>query len=169
MTKDPRRMGVSQPTTRRALLTLAALLAFTPLSARAVDGPQPTLPTQTLTITSKSGVHHSFTVEIASTPREQEIGEMYRTNIPAGSGMFFDWETPRDVPMWMKNCPVPEDMVFIADDGTIAHIAENTVPYSEANIDPGVPVRATLELQGGITEKLGIEVGDKVSGVIFGK
>jgi uncharacterized membrane protein (UPF0127 family) len=108
-------------------------------------------------------------VEIASTPREQEIGEMYRTNIPAGSGMFFDWGEPRDVPMWMKNCPVPEDMVFIADDGTIAHIAENTVPYSEANIDPGGPVRATLELQGGITEKLGIEVGDKVQGVIFGK
>jgi uncharacterized membrane protein (UPF0127 family) len=30
-------------------------------------------------------------------------------------------------------------------------------------------VRATLELQGGLTAKLGIEVGDKISGVIFGK
>jgi uncharacterized membrane protein (UPF0127 family) len=144
-------------------------LAAAPVSARAVDGPQPELPTQTLTILGKSGARHVFTVEIAATPEEQEIGEMYRTNIPAGRGMFFDWGVPRDVPMWMKNCPVPEDMVFIAQDGTIAHIAENTVPYSEANIDPGVPVRATLELQGGITEKLGIEVGDRVVGVIFKK
>jgi uncharacterized membrane protein (UPF0127 family) len=144
---------------------LCLVLACGP--ARAVDGPQPELPTQKVTIIGKSGVRHVFTVEIAGTPEQQEIGEMYRTNIPADRGMFFDWGTPRDVPMWMKNCPVPEDMVFISQDGTIAHIAENTVPYSEANIDPGSAVRATLELQGGITAKLGIEVGDRVSGVIF--
>jgi uncharacterized membrane protein (UPF0127 family) len=146
---------------------LAAFLICVSFAARAVDGPQPELPTQKLTIIGKSGMRHAFTVEIAGTPEQQEIGEMYRTNIPADRGMFFDWGTPRDVPMWMKNCPVPEDMVFISQDGTIAHIAENTVPYSEANIDPGSAVRATLELQGGITAKLGIEVGDKVSGIIF--
>jgi len=146
---------------------LAAAIACAPLAARAVDGAQPELPTRKVTIISKSGARHEFTVEIAATPEEQEIGEMYRPTIPADHGMFFDWGTPRDVAMWMKNCPAPEDMVFIAQDGTIAHIAENTVPYSEANIDPGSAVRATLELQGGITAKLGIEVGDKVSGVIF--
>jgi uncharacterized membrane protein (UPF0127 family) len=155
--------------TRPSHLWLAAVLALAPLAAHAVDGPQAQLPTQKLTIIGKSGDRHTFTVEIASTPQEQEIGEMYRTNIPADSGMFFDWGTPREVPMWMKNCPVPEDMVFIGADGRITHIAENTVPYSEANISSGGPVRATLELQGGITAKLGIEVGDKVSGVIFGK
>ncbi len=71
--------------------------------------------------------------------------------------------------MWMKNCPVPEDMVFIGQDGTITHIAENTVPESLANISSGGPARATLELQGGITAKLDIGVGDKVLGAIFGK
>ena len=148
------------------ILALATLLAASP-AARAVDGPQPKLPTQKLSIVSKSGAHHDFTVEIASTPQEQEIGEMFRTNIPAGEGMFFDWGTPRDVPMWMKNCPVPEDMVFIGADGTITHIAENTVPESLANISSGGPIRATLELQGGITSKLDINVGDRVQGVIF--
>ena len=139
-----------------------------PIAAGAMDGPQPKLPTQKLTIVSKSGAHHDFIVEMATTPQEQEIGEMFRTNIPAGEGMFFDWGTPpRDVPMWMKNCPVPEDMVFIGDDGTITHIAENTVPQSLANISSGGPVRATVELQGGITAKLDINVGDKLIGVIF--
>jgi len=138
-------------------------------AALAVDGPQPALPMQPLTIISKGGTTHKFMVEIASTPLEQEIGEMYRTNIPADRGMFFDWGTPREVPMWMKNCPVPEDMVFIGADGTITHIAENTVPESETNISSGGPVRATLELQGGITAKLDISVGDRISGVIFGK
>jgi uncharacterized membrane protein (UPF0127 family) len=149
------------------LLLFAALIAAPRLLARAVDGPQPELPTQQLTIISKSGARHVFTVEIASTPEQQEIGEMFRKNIPADRGMFFDWHTPTDVPMWMKNCPVPEDMVFIGADGTITHIAENTVPESEANISPGGPVRATLELQGGITAKLNIDVGDRISGVIF--
>ena len=148
-------------------LALVALLAA-PGAARAVDGPQAKLPTARLTILGKSGARHDFSVELATTPAEQETGEMFRTNIPADGGMFFDWGTPRDVPMWMKNCPVPEDMVFIGEDGTIRHIAENTVPYSLANIDPGEPVKATLELQGGITAKLGISVGDRVEGVIFG-
>ena len=140
-----------------------------PLAAVAVDGPQPTLPTKTLTIVTKSGARHAFTVEMATTPQEQEVGEMFRTNIPADHGMFFDWGTTRPVPMWMKNCPVPEDMVFIGADGTITHIAENTVPESLANISSGGPVRATLELQGGITAKLDISVGDRVSGVVFSR
>ena len=92
---------------------------------------------------------------------------MFRTNIPADHGMFFDWGTPREVPMWMKNCPVPEDMLFIGQDGTITHIAENTVPESLANISSGGLVRATLELQGGITAKLGVNVGDRIEGVVF--
>ena len=146
-----------------------AMLAAWPLAAAAVDGPQPTLPTKTLTIVTKSGARHAFTDEMATTPQEQEVGEMFRTNIPADHGMFFDWGTTRPVPMWMKNCPVPEDMVFIGADGTITHIAENTVPESLANISSGGPVRATLELQGGITAKLDISVGDRVSGVVFSR
>ena len=150
-------------------LAAAAALAW-PLAALAeITGPQPMLPTQKLTITSKSGAHHDFLVEVATTPEEQEVGEMFRTRIPAESGMFFDWGTPRDVPMWMKNCPVPEDMVFIGADGRITHIAENTVPESLVNIPSGGAVRATLELQGGLTAKLDISVGDRVGGIIFPK
>ena len=131
------------------------------------QGPQPTLPTKALTIVTRAGARHDFIVEMATTPLEQQVGEMFRTNIPADHGMFFDWGVSRPVPMWMKNCPVPEDMVFIGQDGTISHIAENTVPESLANISSGGPVRATLELRGGITEKLGISVGDRVTGVVL--
>ncbi len=149
-------------------ILLAAAVLASPLAAAAEPtGPQPRLPTQKLTILGKSGTRHVFDVEVATTPEQQEVGEMFRTNIPAGSGMFFDWGQPRDVPMWMKNCPVPEDMVFIGQDGRISHIAENTVPQSLAQISSGGAVRATLELQGGLTAKLDISVGDRVAGVIF--
>ena len=149
------------------ILLAASLLACPPHAAAEPTGPQPKLPTQRLTITGKSGAQHAFEVEVATTPEQQEVGEMFRTNIPADSGMFFDWGAPREVPMWMKNCPVPEDMVFIGEDGRITHIAENTVPESLAQIPSGGPVRATLELQGGLTAKLDISVGDRVSGVVF--
>jgi uncharacterized membrane protein (UPF0127 family) len=155
----------------RFALLAGVLVLASPAWAQEDDpiGPQPTLPTQTLTVQGHGGPPHAFTVEMATTPRQQQVGEMYRTSIPADHGMFFDWGTPRDMPMWMKHCPVPEDMVFIGADGVISHIAENTVPESLANISSGGPVRATLELQGGITEKLDIRVGDKVTGVVFSK
>lgn len=148
------------------LFPVFALLLAAPATAASIDAAQKPLPTQPITIVSPRGTHR-FTAEMATTPREQEIGLMYRTDIPADHGMFFDWGAPRDVPMWMKNCPVPEDMIFIAEDGTIARIAENTVPESEANIPSGPAIRATLELQGGITEKLDIRVGDHVTGGPF--
>jgi uncharacterized membrane protein (UPF0127 family) len=131
-------------------------------------GPQPTLPTERLTIQTSDGKSHVFTVELPVTPQQQDTGEMFRTSIPAGAGMLFVWPQPQVADMWMKNCPVPEDMLFIGPDGTILSIAEDTVPYSLADISSGVPVAATLELRGGITAALNINVGDRVIAKQFG-
>jgi uncharacterized protein len=150
---------------RFSVILLAALVL--PAFAWAQSGPQPTLPQTKVVISGHSGPAHPFTVELAMTPEQQEIGEMFRASIPEGTGMLFDWGTPREMPMWMKNCPVPEDMIFIGADGAITHIAENTVPESYATIPSGGPVRATLEVQGGLTAKLDIRVGDKLSGAMF--
>jgi hypothetical protein len=59
-------------------------------------------------------------------------------------------------------------MLFIRKDGTIAYIAENTVPQSLDTIGISEPVLAVLELAGGTTGKLGIRAGDKVYHRIFG-
>jgi hypothetical protein len=150
---------------RFPVLLLSALVL--PALAMAQSGPQPTLPQTKIVISGHGGPPHPFTVELATTPEQQQIGEMFRTSIPEGTGMLFDWGTPREMPMWMKDCPVPEDMIFIGADGAITHIAENTVPESYAIIPSGGPVRATLEVQGGLTAKLDIRVGDKLKGAKF--
>jgi uncharacterized membrane protein (UPF0127 family) len=146
-------------------LGLAAVLILSGV-ARAQDddptGPQPKLPTEQLTIISDDGQRHVFTVELPVTEQQQDTGEMFRTSIPADTGMLFMWPQPQVSQMWMKNCPVPEDMVFIGADGTIKSIAEDTVPYSLRTISSGQPVMATLELQGGLTAAEDINVGDKV-------
>ena len=74
----------------------------------------------------------------------------------------------------MENTQVPLDIVFIGADNRISSIVENAVPLSLARISSHGPARATLELRGGITERLGISVGDRVdsmalSGVSSGK
>jgi uncharacterized membrane protein (UPF0127 family) len=154
-----------------------ALLALTPVLARlgavrAQDkeptGPQPELPKEKLVITTHDGAQHVFQVEMALKPEQQITGLMFRTSVPADGGMLFDWGTPRDSQMWMKNTVSSLDMVFINQDGTIRSIAEDTVPQSLAVIDSRGPVRATLELAAGTTARLGILAGDKVTQRIFG-
>jgi uncharacterized protein len=145
----------------------AALLLVPSLAGAQATGPQTGLTTQKITFTGHGGPPHSFTVEMALTPQQQEIGLMFRTSVPDGQGMLFDWGYAHEVPMWMKNTLAPLDMVFIGADGSVIHIAEDTVPESLAQISSGGPVRATLELAAGATEKLDIRVGDKVRGAMF--
>lgn len=154
---------------RHLLLLLSATLPVLAFADEdAIKGPQPTLPKQKLVIVGKDGTRHTFDVEVATTPREQETGEMFRKSIPPDGGMLFVWPAPHDQPMWMKNTLVPLDMVFIEADGTIRAIAENTVPHSLATISSHGPVLAVLELAGGTTARLNIVVGDKVLGKPFG-
>jgi uncharacterized membrane protein (UPF0127 family) len=108
-----------------------------------------------------------FTVEIADTDALRARGLMFRQRLPEDRGMLFDFGHPREAAMWMKNTYIPLDMLFIRQDGTIAYIAENTVPKSEDVIGVREPVLAVLELAGGVTRKLGIRSGDRVYHRIF--
>ncbi|MBX3592939.1 MAG: DUF192 domain-containing protein [Sphingomonas sp.] len=111
---------------------------------------------------------HVFKVEVARTPAQQQQGLMFRTAIPADAGMLFspypaEGGGPREASFWMKDTPSPLDIIFIRADGTIAHIAENTVPFSTDPVRSGEPVAAVLEINGGKAAELGISPGDKVS------
>lgn len=147
--------------TRRLLI---AALAVLPLitDAQAQTQAQPALPKEKLTIVTRDGKRHEFNVEMALTPQQQETGLMFRKEVPADGGMLFDWGQPRDAAMWMRNTVSSLDMIFINGDGSIRRVAENTVPESLATIDPGGPVRATLEVAAGTARRLGIHPGDKV-------
>ncbi len=153
---------------RRALI---AAIALTPAALHAqpgVDAPQPRLPTEKLVIQTRDGRRLDFTVEMAIQPEQQMIGLMFRPEVKPDEGMLFDWGTPRESSMWMRNTITPLDMVFIAADGRVHRIAERTVPLSLATVGSNGPVRATLELRAGIAEQLDIRPGDRVLQRIFG-
>jgi uncharacterized membrane protein (UPF0127 family) len=114
-----------------------------------------------LTIES-SGKTHRFIVEVAGTGEQQAQGLMFRKSLAPDRGMVFPRDPPGDASFWMKNTLIPLDMIFIRPDGTIARIAENTVPMSLDPVPSLEPVGAVLEIAGGRSAELGIKAGDKV-------
>lgn len=136
-----------------------ALLCLSPLGATGAE-------LQKIQVVTKTGTH-VFAVELATNDEERARGLMYRREMPAGQGMLFDFFREQELGFWMKNTYIPLDIIFIRADGTIRRIAANTEPLSDVNIPSGGPVQAVLEINGGLSKKLGIEPGDKVIAPIF--
>ena len=120
----------------------------------------------TIEIVSGTGVH-AFNVELATNDAERSKGLMFVKSLPEGQGMLFDFKRDQPVSFWMHNTYIPLDMIFIAGNGRIMHIAENAKPLSDDLIPSQYPVRAVLEVIGGTAEKLGLKPGDRVTGSIF--
>jgi hypothetical protein len=146
---------------------LAALALVLLLAAPAARADLQTFQRDELTIESAAGSHR-FAVEVAVTPAQRAQGLMFRERLPADAGMLFLYPSEQIVSMWMKNTLIPLDMLFIAEDGRIVHIAERAVPGSMATISSGQPVRAVLELNGGTAARMKIAPGDRVLHQTFG-
>ncbi|MGD9481010.1 DUF192 domain-containing protein [Shinella sp. G-2] len=142
---------------RLASAVLALFLCFA-LQAAAEEK----FDTQPLTIVTKDGKSHAFTVELAVTPRQREQGLMNRAEMAEDRGMLFAFGETRQVFMWMKNTYIPLDMLFIAKDGKVRAIKENAEPLSEAIIDSGGPIDYVLELNGGAAKRLGLRPGNRI-------
>lgn len=111
-------------------------------------------------VTAKGKV--SIEIEVADTDDKRMRGLMFRKDLPENRGMLFAFKETRPVLMWMKNTPLPLDMVFLGGNGHISTIQRNTEPYSEAIISSGEPAAFVIELRAGTAKKLGLAVGDRV-------
>lgn len=121
-----------------------------------------------LKIISANGQSHEFKIEIARTDEEKIKGLMFRTKMPEDAGMLFVFDNEEERNFWMRNTLISLDMLFIKADGTIHHIHKNAIPEDLTRISSNGPVQAVLELNGGISDKLNIQAGDKINHAIFG-
>lgn len=158
------------PLARRGFLACLRLLALCALLAAgaAADAASISFEESLLTIDAAED-QFEFQVELAVSPAQRSQGLMFRESLDEDRGMLFDFGRPQRASMWMRNTYVALDMLFIDADGRITQIAANTQPLSDAVIASREPVRAVLELKGGISAKLGIEPGDKVIHPLFGE
>jgi uncharacterized membrane protein (UPF0127 family) len=150
---------------RVALIFLACFLWLAVASAGFAENAQISK-LEPVTVASSESVT-MFTAEVADTEELRSRGLMFRHFLPEDKAMLFDYQRPRPVAMWMKNTNVSLDMLFIRADGTIAAIAENTVPQSLDTISVQEPVRGVLEMAAGTVKRLGLRPNDRVYHRIF--
>jgi len=108
-----------------------------------------------------------FQVDVANTPQSRSKGLMFRTSLAQFSGMLFVFDHPQRAVFWMKNTPLPLDMLFVNASGVVTRIQKMTKPLSEARIDGGRGVLAVLEVNGGVADQLGLKVGDQMQNPAF--
>lgn len=109
-----------------------------------------------------------FAVEVADDPRERAQGLMFRENMALGRGMLFLYEKPHNATFWMRNTLIPLDMIFLDTQGRVTRIHENAKPLDETVIDGGDGVIAVLELNGGLSARLGLSEGSQLRHPFFG-
>jgi hypothetical protein len=152
---------------RRLLHCLRALIVGALLCAADAAAPASISFEESPLTVDAAGGQFEFLVEMAVSPAQRSQGLMFRESLEEDRGMLFDFGKPQRATMWMRNTYVPLDMLFIDDDGQITQIAANTQPLSDAVIASREPVRAVLELRGGVSAKLGIRPGDRVIHPLF--
>jgi uncharacterized membrane protein (UPF0127 family) len=102
----------------------------------------------------------NFAVTVADDNAERSQGLMFVEQMGTLEGMLFIYETPRRASFWMRNTLIPLDMLVAGPDGPGLSIHENAIPLNETNIPGGDGVQFVLEINGGLSARLGIEVGD---------
>jgi len=146
-----------------ALLAAAVMIAW----SVGAGAQTPAFERTTLSIETAQG-RHPFDIELALTSAQQSQGLMFRRKMAADAGMLFFHQRERVATMWMRNTILPLDMLFVATDGRVVHIAERAVPQSLTTISAGRPVRAVLELNAGTVRRLAIKSGDRLIHPLFG-
>ena len=147
-----------------AIAVILAALGFflsipQPTSASGQAMRLPVDPVPLVAMTDKGA--RSFSIEIADDQSERAAGLMFRESMDDERGMLFVFEQTRPAGFWMKNTPMPLDLLFIGEDGGLVAILPGE-PFSEAPIGPAAPVRFVLELKRGVAERSGISVGDRL-------
>jgi uncharacterized membrane protein (UPF0127 family) len=113
-------------------------------------------------ISTREGKELTVQVEVADTPAKREQGLQYRRELGDDQGMLFLYPSERPQTFWMKNTPIPLDLIFIDGDRRIVGVVQEAVPFSTAILSVSVPSQFVLEIKGGLSRHRGIGVGDAV-------
>ena len=115
-----------------------------------------------LIVSTSKKTCYLLSIWVVHSAKEKARGLMYVRNMPEQSGMLFVYTESDQRSMWMKNTYIPLDIIFIKNSETISSIARNTEPLSLKNIRSTEPVNYVLEINAGMTKKMGIVPNDKV-------
>ena len=106
-----------------------------------------------------------ITAEVADTLPKRMLGLMFRDSLPLTQGMLFIFEAPDFHGIWMKNCRIPLDILWLNQDRRIIHIEENVPPCQYEPCHTYQPLQKALyvlELNEGFIAKEKIKMGSQL-------
>ena len=103
-------------------------------------------------------------VKVADSQEELEKGLMGVKYLPEDEGMLFLFENRDYGGFWMKNTLIPLDIIFINGGDIVVDIIEAEPCTSEPCeiYSPSEKTLKVLEVNKGLSRKIGLKVGDKV-------
>jgi uncharacterized membrane protein (UPF0127 family) len=109
----------------------------------------------------------TFTAEVAATEAEKAKGLMYRQSLAKDRCMFFVYAESGPHAIWMKNCLIALDVVWIDADGRVQELAERVPPCSPMVEDcptygGTMDTRYFVEFPVGTVKRLGLKKGDRL-------
>ncbi len=115
-------------------------------------------------------------LELALNDSERSRGLMYRHELAEDQGMIFVFPQERVLRFWMKNTPLPLDVIFVNRQGVVVaavHMppeppqqpGESDLEYESRlpTYSSGAAAQIALELRSGMVSQLGLQAGDKIS------
>ena len=106
-----------------------------------------------------------FYVELATTPRDQALGLMFRDSMPEDHGMLFLFPSAASRSFWMKNTRIPLDIFYFDADLKLVSVAQNARPCRVErcpSYPSEGPAKYVLELNAGKAGELGVAPGDEL-------
>ncbi len=132
-----------------------------------IDSSTLTAPENQLVIAGAGGAEHYFRVEVADTAEEMTKGLMHRYRMDENSGMLFVFPAVQQATFWMRDTYIPLDILFLDENGIVVDMHKNATPRSTDYIKSSVHVKAALELNAGMIEKLAISTNTRIYHPIF--
>ncbi|RIV46934.1 DUF192 domain-containing protein [Flagellimonas pelagia] len=102
-------------------------------------------------------------IEISETEYETQTGLMYRPSMEKSQGMLFIFPNVGARSFYMKNTEFPLDIIYIGENQKIVSFQKNAKPYDETSLPSDLPAKYVLEINAGLSDQWGLQVGDSIS------
>ncbi|MDC8005489.1 DUF192 domain-containing protein [Aureisphaera galaxeae] len=100
-------------------------------------------------------------IEIAESDYETQIGLMYRKSMQDDRGMLFIFKKEEPKYFYMKNTEFSIDIIYLNSKKEVVSIAKNAKPFDNTSLPSEGPAQYVLEVNAGLSDRWGLEAGDK--------
>ena len=103
--------------------------------------------------------------EVADTPIRHQMGLMFRDSLPSDRAMLFIYPGDDFHSIWMKNCRIPLDIVWLDQKRRVVQMEENAPPCQTARCPTYTPSqknRYVLEFPAGLIRREQIHPGSRI-------